>query len=333
MKCEVSHNYITDYAEGRIELPMRVVLESHLADCAACREELDNARELVELFRDLPRVDPPANFRAQVLERVSQRSPSRVWFGQWGLPSAARLSMAGVAAVLAVGLLFTQTTVFDTISSGPSWTPNIPAVDAPPQAPSATQPELLVSGTPGPYNPLKHSARLNLILQPKEEFRGGKILLADLSQGINCETEGVDTERGRVLWQGSLAAGQRVSLPLVFRATQPGVHRVLLQIESEDKSSRRMIFLPAFSKAERVTSDTLIGERSVTDTLTELARHFGVVIVTDLTRQRPYYSQIKLSLPGRAVAQVAAQRNLQWRVSNGVYNLYETPKESAGAGR
>jgi hypothetical protein len=145
-----------------------------------------------------------------------------------------------------------------------------------------------------------------------------------MSPGLACDNQGVSTERGKVLWQGSVAPDQPVTLPLVFRASQPAVHRALLLIEGEEQTYRRMILLPALTQAQTAAADELRGEWSSTDALTELARQFGVIIVTDLTRQRPVNTQIKLTLPGRAIAQLAARRNLQWKVSNGVYNVYES---------
>ncbi|MBW3622086.1 MAG: hypothetical protein KY468_01595 [Armatimonadetes bacterium] len=285
-----------------------------------------------ELFREMPKVDPPANFRAQVLARVSEPQPARLWLGQWSLPTRARRLLAGAMAAVAAALLFTQALDIDVITAGPNVSVPMPAIETPIRAASDTQPDVLFSGSGAPLNPLKETVKLHLILQPKEAFSRGKVVLADMTQGLACETEGVTTERGKVLWQGTIQSEDTVALPLEFRATQPAVHRVLFQIESEGQNYRRMLFIPAFSEPKRMTTDVLRGNWSVSDTMTGLARHFGVVMVTDLTRQRPQHTQIRLSLPGRAVAQVAAQRNLQWKVSNGVYNLYEPGSDSPVSG-
>lgn len=323
MKCEAAHNQISDYVEGRIEPPMRVVLESHLADCAACREELEGARELASLFRGLPVVEPPASFRAQVLARVSEQRPARRWMNRLALPVRRHpWAASAVGTAAAVALLFTRSTQINSLTNGPDWNPPRISAPDPLRASAAAPPDLIFSGTGSSLNPLQGPVKINLLFQPKAPVGRMKVLLEDMSPGLTCETQGVSTERGKVLWQGSASPDQPLTLPLVFKASQPAVHRALLLIEGDEQTYRRMILLPALAQTETAPTGELRGEWSSSDVLTQLARQFGVVIATDLTRQRPVYTRIKLTLPGRAVSQLAAHRNLQWKVSNGVYNVY-----------
>jgi hypothetical protein len=63
--------------------------------------------------------------------------------------------------------------------------------------------------------------------------------------------------------------------------------------------------------------------------LERLSRQFGVVIVTDLTHQRPQPTAIRLTSPDSAIDRVARQRGMQVMFTGGVYNVYDSgiPKQ------
>jgi hypothetical protein len=322
MICERAKDNLDDYLRGRVAEPMRVVLEHHFAECDVCRQELLSAQELAHLFQGLPVIEPPAQFRARLLAQLPEISSRRVWMGRWSLGNPANASPVLKAgfAVLVAGLLFTQTPFYGHLM-GPV------SIDFHSDAPSAVpythsqQPEWLFTGS-GSVASTPTDRTLNIILQPSTELRHARITLEELSDGLQCLSAGISTERGKVLWQGSLSANQSVAIPLRFHALKPGVQQALFHMESDGKVYREKLFIPTGILDPAVATETLEGTMSTTDTLQQLAGRFGVVFATDLTHERMMKTRLTLASPGRSVQELAAQRNMQWKVSRGVYNLF-----------
>ncbi len=86
----------------------RVRVNAHLAGCPACRQTLDDFRQLLgDLARAVP--DPPpihwGRYRAEIRERLAARQTSRSWLWNWlrhPLPAALGASLAVVLLFLAV---------------------------------------------------------------------------------------------------------------------------------------------------------------------------------------------------------------------------------------
>ena len=79
-------------------------MDGHLADCAACRSELEGLRRTVALLQALPRVPIPRAFtlsEAQV--GIRRPEPRPAWVG-WARGLAAVTAIA-LVAVVAVSLL------------------------------------------------------------------------------------------------------------------------------------------------------------------------------------------------------------------------------------
>lgn len=92
------------HVDGMLDAASRRRLEAHLADCHACRRELDQLRRTVELLRDLPAVETPPNLANRVMATVREReSPRHSWIRRLVLPvSAAAVSLAALFVVLGV---------------------------------------------------------------------------------------------------------------------------------------------------------------------------------------------------------------------------------------
>jgi len=86
------------HVDGMLDAASRLRLEAHLADCQACRRELDQLRRTVELLRDLPAVETPPNLANRVMATVREReSPRHSWIRRLVLPvSATAVSLAAL---------------------------------------------------------------------------------------------------------------------------------------------------------------------------------------------------------------------------------------------
>lgn len=76
---------LSAYLDDQLDRPARERVERHLAQCAACRRELETLRQTVALVRRLPNVAPPRSFMLQPAMVHGDRrsgggaSPGRLW--------------------------------------------------------------------------------------------------------------------------------------------------------------------------------------------------------------------------------------------------------------
>ena len=110
-RAHVDVDTLSAYLDHQIAPAERARVEGHLADCIACRDELDGLRRTVTLLQALPRVPVPRAFtlsEAQV--GIRRPEPRPAWVG-WTRGLAAVTAIA-LVAVVAVSLL-----------NRPSWQP------------------------------------------------------------------------------------------------------------------------------------------------------------------------------------------------------------------
>ena len=151
-RAHVDVDTLSAYLDHQIAPAERARVEGHLADCIACRDELDGLRRTVTLLQALPRVPVPRAFtlsEAQV--GIRRPEPRPAWVG-WARGLAAVTAIA-LVAVVAVSLL-----------NQPSWQPaatiarNVPATEAPqpaaqPAAPAESAPAEVLAKAPPPAEP------------------------------------------------------------------------------------------------------------------------------------------------------------------------------------
>lgn len=68
---------LNDYLEGEVADDLRTSLEAHLAKCPNCWVVFDETRKTVEIFRDYPCSDLPADVRDRLFNAIEAR---------WGKP-------------------------------------------------------------------------------------------------------------------------------------------------------------------------------------------------------------------------------------------------------
>ncbi len=108
MKCERARLWFSDLIDGSIQPAQRVVLEAHLAACAACAEEVRSLRAVWSGLDAMPSLEPPATLRATIWQRIeahqtqADRSARRArpsWFTGWVRVTTVT---AGAVALLAL---------------------------------------------------------------------------------------------------------------------------------------------------------------------------------------------------------------------------------------
>lgn len=110
MLCERARNLFSDYCEGAMPPALVVAFENHLNVCEACRAEVEGVREVYAVLDSAPIVEPPADFRLRVWEKIDALSAEpaprlrRRWSLDWRTALMPRKLAMGLAA--AVALLF-----------------------------------------------------------------------------------------------------------------------------------------------------------------------------------------------------------------------------------
>lgn len=74
MHCDKIKELISDYCEGKIAPAMLVPLENHLAQCEACRREVQEMKEVWNILDNAPVAAPPPSLRTQVWNKIDAES-------------------------------------------------------------------------------------------------------------------------------------------------------------------------------------------------------------------------------------------------------------------
>ena len=98
------HIKVLSLLDGTMPEGERAQARSHLAGCAACRDEEVLLREAVSVVRPLPAFEPRVGFAAQVAREARDRAGHPVgapWW-RWAFGGLAAAGVAAAALVLAV---------------------------------------------------------------------------------------------------------------------------------------------------------------------------------------------------------------------------------------
>lgn len=82
MRCEYVHLVLEEYLAGELNADAQAAIETHLAACQGCQNELNFALEISEAVQELPKPQPPAEVFNQVAAYVqSHPEPAtQGWF-------------------------------------------------------------------------------------------------------------------------------------------------------------------------------------------------------------------------------------------------------------
>src|SRR5205085_8872282 len=73
---------LEDFLAGAADKVERVRIESHLRECAECRQEVETMREMSNLFVSLRSPEPPVpapGFYARVNDLIEKQQPQSFW--------------------------------------------------------------------------------------------------------------------------------------------------------------------------------------------------------------------------------------------------------------
>lgn len=104
------HERLQALVEDSLEPADAAVVQSHLADCARCRGEVEELRSLFAMLSALPHHAPAGGFADRVMARVRVRRPWFVRVEEWLQRLAPKTTRGWAVAAAMVGLPVTATT-------------------------------------------------------------------------------------------------------------------------------------------------------------------------------------------------------------------------------
>lgn len=73
IRCEYVHSVLEVYLVDELNADAQAAIETHIASCQGCQNELDFAFEVGETVRELPKPEPPTEVFDQVAAYVQAR--------------------------------------------------------------------------------------------------------------------------------------------------------------------------------------------------------------------------------------------------------------------
>jgi anti-sigma factor RsiW len=169
---------LPDYLHDRLESSARASVERHLAECAACRDELALLRDLRGTLQRAPRIDIAAVAAAIPAYRPAAR---KSWTSGWRAAAAITAIAVGGTSIALFGRLHKPPQVAERPAAAPTaHAPEVAATTSPATAPQAVP-------HPGP-KPAPAVARAEPSVKPAPAPRGEELAMAggtiaDLSDG------------------------------------------------------------------------------------------------------------------------------------------------------
>ena len=308
MQCDRAQEFFSDYLERTLDRPMTIALESHLAGCAACREELEGLQAVCLALDAVPEVEPPADGAWQVIRAVHNSRPlvepqrRAPGFLEW-LRSLSPMSVglsAGLATLVVAGLVF--------------WSPK--------------RIDLTIIPVPGRTNSAATAAKLPWITDSSpsiqvQQVAGGqfKLLLTTASDMPDAEIrvsgEGIAPKVAR----GSLRRGdpQECPVEVVPGAAAQALH-VVTHSANLNVRYEQTVIVPMSQNTDPVTVSLV--EQPLEQVLVRLAPNLGAVVVVDGNAANPVTLQAGDQPALRCLQDVAEKAHLRLKnEANGVIHL------------
>ncbi len=108
MRCERIRELFTDYLNGDLSAPLRILVDKHREECPICDRELRKLEKLRQTLHSFPKVSPPPDFAPRVVREFLTRRERKPAFLRdfllGGLEVRRALVYGAVALVVAVAL-------------------------------------------------------------------------------------------------------------------------------------------------------------------------------------------------------------------------------------
>lgn len=309
MQCDRAQEFFSDYLEHTLDRPMTVAIESHLAGCVNCREEVEVLQSTFLALDSLPEVEPPADGAWQVMMAIRQQRAAQYEAERRKAPTFLEwlrtLNPMGVAmgaslATLAIGgSLFVTGIPHEKLGLG-----------LPTPAPVTSPVTAGVAGVLVTYGPANgQSQALEVRFTPAETLADGEVRLLG---------EGLPTAHAA---KGTLSA----AVPVVFNFQLPSnAGAQVLKLTAQGRGAARpyeyTIVVPfAARSAEPMT--LVLTDQPMLEALRRVASNLGYPVVVEGALPAAVTLQAADMPASRVLEELAAQARFTIRNEGGVYRL------------
>lgn len=247
MRCEQFRELISAYIERSIAPPLAAKMDEHAAACEACRTELEDVQQLWQMMAEAKRVEPPASLHDRIMQEVYASVPATPAVRWWELAWRPRFAFAAAAVLVVLALvLWSRNMQTDAIALS------------------------VVSGGGSPVIPVPTGV-LPVRFEPFRTENGDLRWMVRLSASRPTSVEVIAGTQS--VWSGTVTQDTTAVLP----ATPQGA--VLDVRVGWDGSNRLRAWLPSEISEEQRKPILVLKQRSIEETLAQIARAYGVPLV------------------------------------------------------
>ena len=308
MQCDRAQEFFSEYLERTLDRPMTVALESHLAACGGCRDEIEGLRDLFVTLETVPQVEPPADGAWQVIRAIQEERAKQVeaerrrapGFLDWlrGLSPASAAMGAGLATLIIGGPLVATRVPHTQLGPGAVPPPSVPVAAASPSAPAVH----VTMGQPTDAGQLVHfhvRPTTTLVAPTVRVTNGGMVASWDVKGKVTPETL---TDFPVNLARGTSAEALRLT---VGGGGQEYVYTVVVPLTTQ--------------RGQPVTLTLL--DQPLDAALRQLAPYLGYPVVADGSLQGEVDLQVVEAQPKQCLEELARAIGATVRFENRVYRL------------
>lgn len=298
MNCKRVRDLFSAFFEDSLDKKSSELVARHLAECDSCRTTYERFKSTISLLEAMPEVDPPVNFRANVMARVEEArrtAPARVkwWSLDWQRVFTIRVPARALAVGIAVLLAFiVSVQLVPPLRTGIAslfWT------QKPTEVPISIVDQDTVRA-PRPWTP--ENTDNSAVALSVDSPRPGVYLLK-----LNARSRGpvrFDVDVSGTKYSGYVS----VNSPAAIRIPAPaaGSVRIVHVVWSIRGWGRyHTIFLPSRLRYRAVTRTFEMTGATVADVLRRICREYGVAIIAWGNMGKPVdYVHVYQSTPEEA---------------------------------
>ncbi|MCC2671636.1 MAG: putative zinc-finger [Armatimonadetes bacterium] len=311
MQCDRAQEFLSDYLERTLDRPMTVAIESHLAGCVNCREDVEALQSTFLVLDELPEVEPPADGAWKVMMAIRQERAAQYEAERQKKPSFLEWIRSFNPMGVAMGAsLATLVIGGSLVMSGlPGYT-QLGGGFRGPQAVTPTPPARQLAEVQVSYGPASAlSQQLEVRVVPPMDLPNGEIRVG----GEALPVEHVAT--------GVLPGG----VPVVFTVQVPAnagaqVLRVTSRSRGAATQYENTVVVPIGARINEPVTLMLTDEPLV-EALKRTAAHLGRPVVVDGAPPAAVTLQAAEMPASRFLEELANRSQLSLREENNVYRL------------
>jgi|YelNatPaOPRAMG01_1025707.scaffolds.fasta_scaffold07414_9 hypothetical protein len=290
MKCEKAQELFSEHLEGKLEKPMRVAFEKHLAECSECTKAFESFQITWRMLDELPQLEPPIGFAASVMMAVQMEKEAqikakpwwqKVWSEAFTTRIPAKVFAAAVAVFLCVQIMLNTPLRGVFVSGPPQLGPTAPNLEAGTWSISPAEAWLksgLTFELAGSWDTSDRSI-FKLLLKPN--MVTSKQVKVYLMKSGQPRFDDASIAASEVIFNGTVEENGRIIPFVLGKSSKQDVMVVLVEWEHRQRLFREAVFVPVLMApgSKPIVADLHIKNMELYAALQQVSGTFGVVVL------------------------------------------------------